>query len=516
MPMKPMGCTNPVEMQANLERFKARRAAESTIRGVRPDLTVPLTSRGSAMTLPAFSAPFPSPFDFGFNTTSPLSSARGFAVPPAYLDPSMTTRSVAFPDASSSQGTGIAGSRLIDYEIGSQIGAGAYAVCKLAQYVPTGQVVAMKIYEKNKLLDSNKRKAVKREIQILERIKHPNILLFVDAMDSSRHLYIVTEYVSGGSLHGLIKCQPERRLPECVARGIFGQILEALQYLHERSVIHRDIKLENVLLEGGMNFYNPSVMSFPVIGPHGYPKIKLIDFGFATVLCPDRPIKMFCGTPSYMPPEVVNKESVGTGTDIWSAGVLLYALICGYFPYKGATDKELYRAISSGLFTCPNHVGESTRNFLSGLMQVDQTKRWTASKALKSSWMNEEESGSSTEASTSIGVTPAVRVVLSPRVMAGPPVASKPRRTVPPVASGPPAQQSVPMHVVPSPRDKAVPVACLDTQRTVKNLPELEEAVARLEKLGYQRKVIVQQLQDPNSHLYKLYHRFLKAVNAWN
>ena len=132
------------------------------------------------------------------------------------------------------------------------------------------------------------------------------------------------ENVQGESLHSYLKAKPDRRLTEETVKGIIKQLINVLAYLHQKSVTHRDIKLENILID-----------------KKG--QIKLIDFGFCCCSSPDTPLKVFCGTPSYMSPEIVNKrEYQGPSADIWATGILTYAMLCGAFPFRGQTDKELY------------------------------------------------------------------------------------------------------------------------------------------------------------------------------
>ena len=128
---------------------------------------------------------------------------------------------------------------------------------------------------------------------------------------------MVLEYVAGGSTHGFLKSKPNRRMSEDDARGIYRQLINALQYLHSKCIAHRDIKLENVMLDERRN-------------------VKLIDFGFSTCIPNEQKIKMFCGTPSYMAPEIIRKiEFCGPPTDIYASGVLLFAFFCGQFPFRG-------------------------------------------------------------------------------------------------------------------------------------------------------------------------------------
>lgn len=167
-------------------------------------------------------------------------------------------------------------------------------------------------------------------------MNHPNIVKIFEAFETENHVYLVMEYVGGGSLHSYLKEKPHRRLEEEDAKFIFKQILTALHYCHRKSIAHRDIKLENILLDENK-------------------QVKLIDFGFSTCIPNDKKIKMFCGTPSYMAPEIVAKEEyAGPPADMWASGVLLYALMNGCFPFRGSTDKELYRRIQRGTFIMHN------------------------------------------------------------------------------------------------------------------------------------------------------------------
>jgi serine/threonine protein kinase len=181
----------------------------------------------------------------------------------------------------------------------------------------TNKKVALKIYEKEKMKETQRKKSVRREIKLMERLNHPHIAKLYEAIETDDQVILVMEYVSGGSTHGFLKSKPNRRMDEEDARRIFKQVLSALQYCHSKCVCHRDIKLENVMLDSRGN-------------------VKIIDFGFSTCIPNDKKIKIFCGTPSYMAPEIVaKKEFCGPPADIWASGVLLYAFFCGCFPFRG-------------------------------------------------------------------------------------------------------------------------------------------------------------------------------------
>ena len=130
------------------------------------------------------------------------------------------------------------------------------------------------------------------------------------------------EFPSTQSLHAYVKQKPNRRLPEEEARKIFKQIIEGLRYIHKKNLSHRDMKLENLLLDADLN-------------------VKIIDFGFSIENPKDKTLNVFCGTPSYMAPELAaKKEYYGHLADIWAAGILLYVLLAGYFPFKGKIEFE--------------------------------------------------------------------------------------------------------------------------------------------------------------------------------
>jgi serine/threonine protein kinase len=152
------------------------------------------------------------------------------------------------------------------------------------------------------------------------------------------------EYVNGGSLHGYLKGKPNRQMAEIEAKYLWQQVVFGIHYLHQRNVTHRDIKLENILLDETRT------------------RVKLIDFGFSTCIPHEKKVKIFCGTPSYMAPEIVSKiEYAGPPADIWALGVLLYALLCGRFPFKGQNDKELYSNICKQDLPIPDHISRSAR-----------------------------------------------------------------------------------------------------------------------------------------------------------
>lgn len=218
---------------------------------------------------------------------------------------------------------------LDQYAIGKQIGQGAYASVKLVQNKANNQKYALKVYEKFRLTDPMKRKAVQREIAVLKKVDHPSVIQLVELIDTAKQINLVTEYVQGISMHQFCKnINPQRRVPEDQCRPIFRQIAEGMEYLHSQGVAHRDIKLDNLIIDEKTG------------------AVKIIDFGFSVMCNPSQKLKIFCGTPSYMAPELTMKrEYDGKAVDMWALGVLLFVMITGAFPFRGQSESELYAKI---------------------------------------------------------------------------------------------------------------------------------------------------------------------------
>jgi serine/threonine protein kinase len=261
------------------------------------------------------------------------------------------------------------------YQLGKPIGQGAYAMVYQCVHKATMKKYAIKIYQKAKLNDSMKRKAVQREIMALKKIDHPHIIRMLDLIETSKQICIVTDYISGSSLHHYVKHQcPNRQVKEETCRRFFKQIAEAFEYLHSRGVAHRDLKLDNVLIEEKTNM------------------IKIIDFGFAAFCQDGQKQKIFCGTPSYMAPELVRRaEYDGRQVDMWALGVLLYAMLAGSFPFRGQSEKELYAKIQRCNVQYPPRISREAEQVIGQLLEVETRRRMRASDLLKSSWISCED-----------------------------------------------------------------------------------------------------------------------------
>lgn len=254
------------------------------------------------------------------------------------------------------------------YMVGKIVGVGSYGKVRAAWHRLTGNKIAIKTYDKAKLKDPEHWKRVTSEIKILEIISHPRISRMYEAVETPKRLHLIMECVDGGNLCTYVKSK--RRLSEDESRKIFFQLVQAVEYLHSQNIIHRDIKLENVLFTDSKD-------------------IKLIDFGFSTIAQNGKKLRVFCGTPSYMAPEIVRRmEYEGKPVDMWSLGILLYALLCGCFPFRARSYPDLYRRIARGTFTIPDELSTPVRDLLRQLLSIDAYQRISAQSVLRHPWLH--------------------------------------------------------------------------------------------------------------------------------
>lgn len=212
----------------------------------------------------------------------------------------------------------------------------------MATHQQTGVEVAIKIISKARMRNKHMISKVKREIRILKYLSHPNIIKLYEVLDSTHDIFVVMELASEGELFDLIH---SKALTPQHSKFIFGQILEGLSFAHERLISHRDLKPENILIARGK-------------------RVKIADFGLANLMKDGRPLKTSCGSPNYAAPEVISKEKYeGTSVDIWSCGVILYALTTGDLPFEEETIHELYHKIRSTLELIQQSTTKSQRGW---------------------------------------------------------------------------------------------------------------------------------------------------------
>ncbi|EDW80946.1 uncharacterized protein Dwil_GK11799 [Drosophila willistoni] len=253
------------------------------------------------------------------------------------------------------------------YKIIKTLGKGNFAKVKLALHMPTGREVAIKVIDKTQL-NTSARQKLYREVRIMKLLNHPNIVRLFQVIESERTLYLVMEYASRGELFDhLVK---HGRMRERDARGIFRQLVSAIQYCHSKFVVHRDLKAENLLLDQNMN-------------------IKIADFGFGNTFDPNAQLETFCGSPPYAAPELfMGRKYAGPEVDAWSLGVVLYTLVSGSLPFDGATLKELRERVLRGKYRVPYYISMDCENLMRKFLVLNPSKRTTLNAVMSDKWIN--------------------------------------------------------------------------------------------------------------------------------
>ncbi|XP_035230991.1 MAP/microtubule affinity-regulating kinase 3-like isoform X7 [Stegodyphus dumicola] len=253
------------------------------------------------------------------------------------------------------------------YRLLKTIGKGNFAKVKLAKHLPTGKEVAIKIIDKTQLNPSSLQKLF-REVRIMKILDHPNIVKLFQVIETEKTLYLVMEYASGGEVFDYLVAHG--RMKEKEARAKFRQIVSAVQYCHQKRIIHRDLKAENLLLDGEMN-------------------IKIADFGFSNEFVPGQKLDTFCGSPPYAAPELFQgKKYDGPEVDVWSLGVILYTLVSGSLPFDGANLKELRERVLRGKYRIPFYMSTDCENLLKKFLVLNPSKRASLEAIMKDKWMN--------------------------------------------------------------------------------------------------------------------------------
>ncbi|XP_013916753.1 PREDICTED: serine/threonine-protein kinase MARK2 isoform X3 [Thamnophis sirtalis] len=254
-----------------------------------------------------------------------------------------------------------------NYRLLKTIGKGNFAKVKLARHVLTGKEVAVKIIDKTQLNSSSLQKLF-REVRIMKVLNHPNIVKLFEVIETDKTLYLVMEYASGGEVFDYLVAHG--RMKEKEARAKFRQIVSAVQYCHQKFIVHRDLKAENLLLDADMN-------------------IKIADFGFSNEFTFGNKLDTFCGSPPYAAPELFQgKKYDGPEVDVWSLGVILYTLVSGSLPFDGQNLKELRERVLRGKYRIPFYMSTDCENLLKKFLILNPSKRGTLEQIMKDRWMN--------------------------------------------------------------------------------------------------------------------------------
>ncbi|KAL0722326.1 hypothetical protein Bca4012_036925 [Brassica carinata] len=261
------------------------------------------------------------------------------------------------------------GSVLMDkYELGKLLGRGSFAKVYLARSISTSENVAIKVIDKEKIVKSCLAGHIKREISILRRVRHPYIVHLLEVMATKTKIYIIMEYVRGGDLFEKVA---KGRLREGTAQRFFQQLISSVSFCHSRGVYHRDLKLENILLDDEGN-------------------LKVSDFGLSVVseqLRQDGICQTFCGTPAYLAPEVLIRKGYDAAkADVWSCGVILFVLMAGYLPFEDKNIMVMYKKIHKGKFRCPKWFSPELTRLMNRILDTNPDTRITIPEIMNHRW----------------------------------------------------------------------------------------------------------------------------------
>ena len=242
-----------------------------------------------------------------------------------------------------------------DFKFIKTIGEGTFGKVKSAIEINTGQKVSIKILNKNMIKGKENIEQINREIKILKTLNHPNLIKLFQIIEDNSHYYIITEYVNGGELFNLIV--KNKYLSENLASIFFIQLIYALEFLKLKNISHRDIKPENILIRNNK-------------------EILLIDFGLSSQFKEGELINTPCGSPCYAAPEMLLGYNYnGFASDIWSCGIVLFTMVCGYLPYEEETNEKLCKKIFSTKLEIPERITPQCKDLLMKLLEINPKKR---------------------------------------------------------------------------------------------------------------------------------------------
>jgi serine/threonine protein kinase len=301
------------------------------------------------------------------------------------------------------------------YEYIKTIGAGSSSIVILVRHIISSGLFACKVVSRQQLLNENIFERFEQEVRLLGSLSHPNIVRLEDVVFEPELIFLVLEYCCQGDLFSHIVA--EGMFAEHRARTIFRQIGDALNYIHSRDIAHRDLKPDNILIDKQFN-------------------AKLADFGLCHVTSAKNLLKTPCGSPLYAPPEIISGQDYdGKAADIWSLGIVLYAMVTGMLPWSSDNQIELFRQIRETTVEIPAHLSPMLQELLSRMLEKNAAKRATIGEVLASQWFPKVQPGwkgigrassYSPHAMTTIGhqsnpilLLPTKRVVVRPRPMVG-------------------------------------------------------------------------------------------------
>ena len=256
-----------------------------------------------------------------------------------------------------------------DYTLGPEVGCGAFGKVVLGKHTLTGESVAIKILDKMILSQTPEDyELVKQEISILKIVKHKYIAQLYEILEDAHSIYIIMEYCEGKDLMDNIITKGH--LSEYESLKIFQQLINTLLYLHSQNITHRDIKIDNMLLDKNGD-------------------LKLVDFGLSTKYKDNELLNQPCGTVVYAAPEVLQgKEYHGMLCDVWSSGIVLFGMLSGYLPFSDTDDEINKQNVLKGVIDYPNFFSPLAKNLIQNMLEVNPFKRYTLKDVMEHQWFN--------------------------------------------------------------------------------------------------------------------------------
>ncbi|XP_043091602.1 myosin light chain kinase, smooth muscle isoform X2 [Puntigrus tetrazona] len=256
------------------------------------------------------------------------------------------------------------------YNVQEKLGVGKFGQVFRMTHKETGRVRAGKFYKGRR---TKEREAARKEIELMNFLHHPKLVQCLAAYDNKDEMVMVMEYVAGGELFERI-VDDSFEHTEVSSVGYMRQILEGIQYMHQQHIVHLDLKPENIVCVDRTGI-----------------QIKIIDFGLASKLDPNTPVKVMHGTPEFVAPEVINYEPICLATDMWSIGVICYILLSGESPFQGESDTETLALVTAAQWEFDEEsfedISKLAKDFISSLLSKDVRRRMSCEEALAHSWL---------------------------------------------------------------------------------------------------------------------------------
>ena len=258
--------------------------------------------------------------------------------------------------------------------LGRILGTGSFSEVKLAVHTVTKLELAMKILNQKRIEELGTKEMVQREIDHLRICgAHPHLVRLYDVLEAPTNTCLVMEFASGGELHEYIQKQKSGRLPVSKSRSYFQQITSAIEYMHYKNVVHRDLSLDNILLDSTFRI------------------IKIADLGLSNLVREGEFMHTPCGSPFFSAPEIISgKPYAGPGVDVWSCGVILYTLLCGCLPFHENSMSLQFKKIKSGTYNLPKHLSKEAQSLIKKMLVVSTVERITISAIRLHPWFQRQ------------------------------------------------------------------------------------------------------------------------------